>query len=114
MASSATGDPAVAERLRFARQLAGYTNAQDAVDEFDLEYGTYVHHENGTRAISLDNAARYAEMFDVDLRWLATGRGQPRGGVHGPQTQSPLAGLSAEAAQQVLNLIKLLKGKASE
>lgn len=103
------GDLGVADRLRTARRLAGYETAQDAVDEFELEYGTYIHHENGTRSVSLETAARYAEMFDVNLTWLATGRGPQTGSRVPSPTLPSIDDLSAEAKEQVLNLIKLLK-----
>ncbi|MAM95709.1 S24 family peptidase [uncultured Parvibaculum sp.] len=37
---------------------------------------TYTQHENGTRGIRRDVAARYAAFFRVDIGWLLTGKGK--------------------------------------
>jgi hypothetical protein len=117
-ASGKTGDPRIAKRLREAREMAGYESAREAADDFDLEYSGYNHHENGWRSISLENAVRYCEMYEVNLVWLATGYG-PIKASEGQITQLPpapdiLAGLSGKARKQVLGLVSLLKGEAAE
>lgn len=72
---------AIGERLKRARELAGFSTATDAAETFGWKAPTYLAHENGTRGTPLDKVRTYADRFRVDFNWLATGKGQPRGGV---------------------------------
>lgn len=65
------------ERLKWARQKAGYASAAGAARAIGVSVPSYNHHENGTRGFKQDRAARYAKFFKVDLSWLLTGQGQP-------------------------------------
>ena len=57
-------------RLRSARIRAGYETAAEFAREFEgIEEGTYQSHENGTRALSIDAAKRYAAAFGEDVTW---------------------------------------------
>lgn len=60
----------MAERLRQARISAGYKKAQDAIDAFGWQAGTYRHHENGTRSFDVDAAKRYGRAFKINPGWL--------------------------------------------
>lgn len=62
------------DRLRKARQDAGYGNAREAADALDVNYTTYGQHENGTRNIPAKAAEKYSRKFKVSLEWLLTGR----------------------------------------
>jgi hypothetical protein len=68
-----------AERLRRARQAAGYVRAVDAVRAFGWNRSTYYGHENARRGIARDRIMVYAEAFHVERDWLASGRGSMRG-----------------------------------
>ena len=61
------------ERLRSARQDAGYASAAAAAKAFGWPIGTYSCHENGSRGIKLDVMERYARAFEVDPLWLLHG-----------------------------------------
>lgn len=67
----------MSDRLIQARKLAGYRTRKEATDALGLHYPTYSGHENGNRDFEHE-AARYAQLFRVDLIWLMTGRGVPR------------------------------------
>lgn len=63
----------IANRLRAAREAAGFTNASDCAARFGWKYATYAGHENGHRGIKLDTLRRYAAAFKVDVSWLLSG-----------------------------------------
>lgn len=77
----------IADRLKRARERAGYNTAADAVRRFDWRYPTYSGHENGHRGIKRPDLEKYSAAFDVPLEWLVTGKGdidgstQPRTGT---------------------------------
>lgn len=54
-----------AERLRAAREKAGFETAVDAVRAFGWKESAYRHHENGTRGFGPDAAKRYGRAFKV-------------------------------------------------
>jgi SOS-response transcriptional repressor LexA len=55
-----------AERLRKAREAAGYTSATKAAQAFGWGESAYRHHENGTRRFDVDTAIRYARAFKIN------------------------------------------------
>lgn len=69
------------DRLRWAREAAGYPTAADFAAKHNLELGTYRHHENGTRGLRPHVAKKYANLLNVDTNWLQFGVGSPRKGV---------------------------------
>lgn len=58
------------ERLRAAREKAGYDSAADAARAFGWTESAYRHHENGTRSFGPDAAKKYARAFKVKPGWL--------------------------------------------
>jgi len=63
------------QRLRFAREQAGFARASDAARAMGIEEPTYLGHENGSRGLTRASA-RYARFFGVSLDWLIDGRGE--------------------------------------
>jgi SOS-response transcriptional repressor LexA len=61
------------ERLKQARELAGFETAADAARALSISQPTYMSHENGTRGFKVASAERYATRFRVSLEWLLTG-----------------------------------------
>jgi SOS-response transcriptional repressor LexA len=59
-----------AERLRAAREKAGYGSAADAARAFGWKEAAYRHHENGTRTFGPDAASRYGRAFKIKPGWL--------------------------------------------
>lgn len=64
----------IGERLKVAREAAGFKTAKQAAQSLGVSYPTYVQHENGTRGI-VREADLYARRFKVSLDWLLRGRG---------------------------------------
>lgn len=65
------------ERLRVARERAGFKSASEAANWLGVEVPTYLAHENGSRGFRATAAEKYAKRFKVDLAWLLTGE-EPR------------------------------------
>lgn len=70
-------EPEPYERLRQARQIAGFDTAAEAARHFGWGQSSYIGHENGTRGIRPRVANKYAAAFGVSLGWLLTGEGTP-------------------------------------
>ena len=62
-----------ADRLRQARQDAGFRSATAAAAALGAKPPTYTSHENGTRDFGDAEAARYARAFNVAVQWLVFG-----------------------------------------
>lgn len=63
------------ERLRAAREAAGYDTAKAAAEAMGASVATYLQHENGTRGYPAPRAQRYARFFKTTPEWLLYGRG---------------------------------------
>lgn len=62
------------DRLKRAREAAGFETASDAARALGVPGPTYIGHENGARGFTTSSAERYARKFKVSLDWLLTGR----------------------------------------
>lgn len=58
------------DRLREARERAGFESAADAAQKFGWTESTYRSHENGTRGFGPDVAKKYGRAFKVKPGWL--------------------------------------------
>lgn len=63
------------ERLRQARERAGYETATDAAEALGITRSTYIGHENGHRGFPASRAPQYARKFRVSEEWLLYGKG---------------------------------------
>jgi len=63
------------DRLKVAREEAGYQTAADAARAMGMREASYHHHENGYAGLSRAGH-RYAKFFNVNYEWLMTGRGE--------------------------------------
>lgn len=68
-------DSQVADRLRVAREAAGFDTAKAAADAIGIPTATYTQHENGTRGLPAGKARLYAHVFATTPEWLLYGRG---------------------------------------
>jgi SOS-response transcriptional repressor LexA len=67
------------ERLRTARENAGFRSAREAAQMLGISISTYNSHERagepGARLFKIDAARLYARRFGVSAAWLLTGEG---------------------------------------
>jgi hypothetical protein len=70
----------IAERLRWARVMRGYTSDRNAATVLSLVLSTYRKHESGERGeggLKEHHIRRYARAFNISQVWLQTGTGHP-------------------------------------
>lgn len=72
------------ERLRRAREKAGYPTAKSAAEAMNIPVATYIQHENGGRGYPASKAERYGKFFRVAPEWLLYGK---------PSANLPTSGL---------------------
>jgi hypothetical protein len=63
------------DRLKQAREAAGFVSAREAALAMDLSYDTYAQHESGIRGYPAKKAEIYARRFRVSPEWLLYGKG---------------------------------------
>lgn len=68
----------VGERLRFAREAAGYPTCADAARAFGWHVQNVRDHEADRRGVSPDHAAAYARGYQTDKAWLLFGGPLPK------------------------------------
>ncbi|MFI5022093.1 MAG: helix-turn-helix transcriptional regulator [Alphaproteobacteria bacterium] len=61
------------DRLREARERAGYPTAAAFAKTHELTESTYRSHENGSRGLSMAAARLYAELLGVPWTWIMAG-----------------------------------------
>lgn len=62
------------ERLKAAREKAGFDSAKSAAEAIGIAIATYIQHENGSRGIPASRAERYAKFFRTTPEWILYGR----------------------------------------
>lgn len=80
-----------AQRLRWARQKAGFKTAADAVRAFGWTKTTYADHENGHRNPSRTAAIRYGSAYKVPWAWILEGGHLPDSALPVPRPQTIVA-----------------------
>lgn len=60
----------MAERLKEAREKAGFDTAAAAAQAFGWGESGYRHHEGGVRSFDIANAIKYAKAFKINPGWL--------------------------------------------
>lgn len=90
------------DRLRKARERAGFDDAVSAARAYGWNENTYRSHENGNRGVPLNAAKRYAQRFKVSAGWILTGEKQPLSDAleNEPRKDSERLGPIIEAAVQ--------------
>lgn len=92
------------ERLKWAREQKGFTEATEAAEALGMKPPTYLAHENGSRG-GARRAERYSQFFGVDLHWLLTGRGTP----FGNRIQREYDLLDADSQKDLVEYLNFLK-----
>ena len=64
------------ERLKEARQKAGYRTATAAIDACGWNSSTYRAHENGQNGFKANDAKLYGQAYRVSPSWLLLGEGE--------------------------------------
>src|SRR5215472_898840 len=96
------------ERLRTARERAGYLTTTAAAKALGVTLSTYTHHENGTRQFRAPEAVRYATFFRVSVSWLLTGKGP----IDGRSTVEELyESLPDDAKREALTYLEYLASR---
>jgi transcriptional regulator with XRE-family HTH domain len=72
-----TGLIRLGARIRAARKAAGFKTAKSFLKKHKVPASTYSQHESGARTPDDQALKFYAKVFEVDLNWLKTGKGQP-------------------------------------
>lgn len=65
----------IGQRLRLARQNAGYKTIPDFIHQYNFAKSTYTQYEIGARALHIALAIQFAALFKTNLIWLLTGKG---------------------------------------
>ncbi len=63
------------ERLREAREKAGFERATHAASALGMKTSSYLAHENGQNKFRYEHAVKYAKKFKVKPEWLMSGEG---------------------------------------
>lgn len=81
------------ERLKTARESAGFEDATEAARSMGVKPPTYLGHENGNRGFK-GNAPKYARKYGVSLEWLLIEKGdmRPKKRADFPARTVPLIG----------------------
>lgn len=78
--SRVAADPAMASRLRWARETAGHRTPTQAI-KAHLWSRVYFQHESGLRGF-VAHVRKYARAYRVREDWMRYGQGLPREGIH--------------------------------
>lgn len=67
----------ISKRLKISRIAAGYPTSKDFTEKHSIPSTTYWQHENGKRALTIENLFNYASIINIEPSWLLTGQGNP-------------------------------------
>jgi transcriptional regulator with XRE-family HTH domain len=99
----------IASRLRTAREMAGLSQAQVA-KILDLHRPSVSEMEAGRRKVSVDELTRLAEIYSVDIEWLAGSTPDAKNGEERIRFAArQLAKLKSDDLEKILNLLHALR-----
>jgi len=107
MSSPEEDRQAIANRLRTAREHAGLSQGQVA-KLFGYQRPTISEIEAGRRRVSTEELARFCEIYDVSVSWVATEQAE----VSNPNVELAArepAKLKNEDLDKVMNLLQTLR-----
>ena len=85
------------DRLREARERAGFKTAAEAARTFGWHPDSYKSNENGIRGLTIANARKYGRGYRVDAEWLLFGKSPPKW----RQVPSPMKQVSTVAVPEI-------------
>ncbi len=100
----------IGSRLAIARQRAGLSQSQVSI-ELNLPRPSISEIESGRRRVAVEELVLFAELYSVDLNWLAGG-GEDKVDVIRDKLQlaaRKVAGLKEEDLEKVIDLLTSLK-----
>jgi transcriptional regulator with XRE-family HTH domain len=107
--------PTLNERLKKARELAGFRSAAEAAEALGVAYPTYAGHENGSSGgFRARSAELYARRLGVRFEWLMSGKGPMSPGARITDDEQILAllarieGLTEKDIQTAFAIIKTM------
>lgn len=97
-----------AARLKQARRRAGYKSGRVFAEAAGFNVTTVLHHENGTRSFTSDQAAEYARYLGVHPSWIMFGEtSQERGVCHIVGSVEGNASVKLFAARKGYNIVQV-------
>jgi phage repressor protein C with HTH and peptisase S24 domain len=93
------------DRLKDARQAAGYTSARGAATKHGWTVSTYSGHENGQNKYGDDEAKDYGRAYGVNAGWLLTGEGR-RERLKGPRSLNEVDGSFGPETEEAVRSIQ--------
>lgn len=66
-----------AQRLKQAREAAGFAGPKAVADGLKINVNTYKAHEQGRNGFGIASAHAYADFFNVSVAWLYMNIGKP-------------------------------------
>jgi hypothetical protein len=94
------------DRLKEARENAGFKSARSAALRFNWTPSTYASHENGQTPVPVAAAEEYALKFGVTAGWILTGETPPPG--YNPTDADLIAALRMAPAEKKAAVAVLL------
>ena len=104
----------IGSRLAIARERAGLSQSQVAA-QIELPRPSISEIEAGRRRVAAEELVRFAELYSVDMDWLA-GRGEQKVDLLRDRLQlaaRKVAGLKKEDLEKVISLLVSLKSEES-
>jgi transcriptional regulator with XRE-family HTH domain len=99
----------VAVRLKTAREMAGLSQAQVA-NILSLHRPSISEMEAGRRKVSVEESAKLAEIYSVDIQWLAGSEPETQNGEERIRFAArQLAKLKPDDLDKVMNLLNALR-----
>ncbi len=105
----------IGSRLAIARERAGLSQSQVAA-QIKLPRPSISEIEAGRRRVAAEELVRFAELYSVDMGWLA-GRGEQKVDLLRDKLQlaaRKVAGLKKEDLEKVISLLVSLKSEGSK
>jgi transcriptional regulator with XRE-family HTH domain len=101
------------DRLKEAREKAGFASASAAAKRFGWKISTYLSHENGqTEEIPPKTARKYAKAFKVSAAWLQHEEGDMRPVIAKGRLDRALKSVPAELQPEAIRYLEFLAAQA--